>query len=803
VEDTAVLEVGDLGVGVESADDVEALAGVGGHSDLLADLEVSAVQVEGELLGAVEAVGVSALTSLELSREHSHTNKVASVNTLVALGNDSLDTLEVGSLGSPIARRARSVLLSSEDDGVDTFIHVSLGSVEDSQLLTTGNMLGGRTDLVDHLVDETDVSEGTASHNLVVTSAGTVRVEVLLLDSLLSEVAGSRGVLGDLTGGGDVIGGDGVSKVKEAVGTSDVLNGLEFSLGALEEGRVVDVGGVFFPIVDLAFGSLKVLPHLAALEDVLVGSLEHLGLDNTVSDGADLLTAGPDLSQENILSLLVLAKRSRLEVEIDGAGESVSNDQRRGGEVVGTGVGMDTTLEVSVSGEDCTSDHVAIDDSVLDAIGDISRVSNAGHATIASSGEAELVEVLRDTSNSKVLRDDVGAGGEGFLDVGRGGETLLDGILGEETSCKHNVGVGGVSAGGDGSNHDISVAEFVILTLVSEGSGSLGVLFSETEALEANLVSHAGVEVGLHVGEVNAIVGALGSSEGSLNTAEVEVHDFSGVGGVLLGAVVLDEHILLSQVLLDELDVALVSAGEAEVVNSVAIDGEVSHGGTVLGSHVGNGGTISESEVLDTRSVELDELADDSALTELLDNSEDQIGGGGVLGEVSVKSETNDLREHHGDSLAKHDGFSLNTTNTPASNAETVNHGGVRVSADNGVGVEETVAVEHGSREVLEVDLMDNTGARGNDAEVIEGLGAPLEELEALAVTNELELLIRDGSVSSAGGIDLDGVIDDEVNGAEGVDLGGVTTEALHSVTHGGEVNDSGDTTKQEVSKYV
>lgn len=39
-----------------------------------------------------------------------------------------------------------------------------------------------------------------------------------------------------------MIGGDGVAHVEEAVGVLDVVDGLDFSLGRLEEWRVLDVG---------------------------------------------------------------------------------------------------------------------------------------------------------------------------------------------------------------------------------------------------------------------------------------------------------------------------------------------------------------------------------------------------------------------------------------------------------------------------------------------------------------------------------------------------------------------------------
>ena len=68
--------------------------------------------------------------------------------------------------------------------------------------------------------------------------------------------------------------------------------------------------------------------------------------------------------------------------------------------------------------------------------------------------------------------------------------------------------------------------------------------------------------------------------------------------------------------------------------------------------------------------------------------------------------------------------------------------------------------------------------------------------MEALFVSLELEFFIKLSSVKSTGGIDLNGVVNNQIDWAERVDLLGITTKALHGVTHGSEVDNSGNTTK-------
>ena len=82
-----------------------------------------------------------------------------------------------------------------------------------------------------------------------------------------------------------------------------------------------------------------------------------------------------------------------------------------------------------------------------------------------------------------------------------------------------------------------------------------------------------------------------------------------------MAAVMLDEKILLAEILFNELNIGLVTASDTKVLHSAFIDWEVAHGCTILRSHVRDRGSIGEAEALDTRAKELNEFADDAALS--------------------------------------------------------------------------------------------------------------------------------------------------------------------------------------------
>jgi hypothetical protein len=201
LKDAAVLIEGYFRVSVKSAGSRERFARAGCHGNVLVDTKVATLHVNVESLRTIESMSISALTSLELERQNAHANEVASVDTLIGLSDHSVNSLEVGALGSPIAGRARAVLVTGQDNELFASILVLLSGVEDSHLFAGGNMDGSGANLRYHLVDEADIGERATSHNLIITSAGTVRVEVLGGNIAICQETGGGRILCNLTSG--------------------------------------------------------------------------------------------------------------------------------------------------------------------------------------------------------------------------------------------------------------------------------------------------------------------------------------------------------------------------------------------------------------------------------------------------------------------------------------------------------------------------------------------------------------------------------------------------------------------------
>ncbi len=192
----------------------------------------------------------------------------------------------------------------------------------------------------------------------------------------------------------------------------------------------------------------------------------------------------------------------------------------------------------------------------------------------------------------------------------------------------------------------------------------------------------------------------------------------------------------------------------------------------------------------EARPEELDELADDLGLAEELGDGEGEVGGGDAFAEGAGEVDADDVGREEVDGLAEHAGLGFDAAHAPADDAEAVDHGGVGVGADEGVGVIHAVFLQHALGEVLEVHLVDDADAGRDDLERVERLHAPLEELVAFAIALELEVEIAAEGVGAPGEIDLDRVVDDEIDGNERFDELGVLAHARDRAAHGGEIDE-------------
>ena len=240
----------------------------------------------------------------------------------------------------------------------------------------------------------------------------------------------------------------------------------------------------------------------------------------------------------------------------------------------------------------------------------------------------------------------------------------------------------------------------------------------------------------LRVGQRDAVLRALGPGDRRHHVGQVQL-DVLGELRLTLGVV---PHALFLGVRLDQRQLLLAAAGHPQVVDGDLVDREDRCGGAEFGAHVAQRGAVGQRHLGDTLAVELDELADHAVLAQHLGDGEHHVGGGHAGLALAGQLEPDDAGDQHRHRLAQHRGLGLDAADAPAQHAEAVLHRGVAVGAHAGVGVGHPVALHHDARQVLDVDLVHDAGARRHHLEVVEGALAPAQELVALAVALVLDL---------------------------------------------------------------
>jgi len=141
--------------------------------------------------------------------------------------------------------------------------------------------------------------------------------------------AGGAGRL-DRAGGRNVVCGDGIAEQRQHASVIDRLNRFRRFCHALEIGWVRHIGGGG-PAIGLAVAGVDGAPFIIAFEHVRIPGREHLARHMLAHHFGDFLVRWPDVFQENVFPVFVFAERFSRQVHMHGAGQRISDHQRRRG----------------------------------------------------------------------------------------------------------------------------------------------------------------------------------------------------------------------------------------------------------------------------------------------------------------------------------------------------------------------------------------------------------------------------------------------------------------------------------------
>ena len=305
---------------------------------------------------------------------------------------------------------------------------------------------------------------------------------------------------------------------------------------------------------------------------------------------------------------------------------------------------------------------------------------------------------------------------------------------------------------------------------------------------------HQGLLEGLlGFAQLDAVLRTLRTGNGRHHGGQVE---FQVLRVLRLEARIVPQALFLG-VSLHQSATLLVTSGQAQVVHGDLVNREDGCGRTEFGRHIADGGAVSQRHLRHALAIELHKLADHAVLAQHLGDGEHHVRSGSGGGDGALEFEADHARNQHRHRLTEHRGLGFDTADAPAQHAQTVDHRGVGVGADAGVGVSLHCAVrqflgEHGTRQVLDVDLVDNAGPRRHHAEVVKGALAPTQELVTFRVAFVFLIRVEFQSVRASEVVNLDRVVDDHFCRSQGVDFLGIPAQVFHGFAHGGQINHAG-----------
>lgn len=125
-------------------------------------------------------------------------------------------------------------------------------------------------------VHKADIGKCASYHNFMISATTSIRIEVFVIYAMLNQVFCSRAILVDSPWRRNLICGNTISKLEQAITILYPMKTRWFHRHVLKIRRLVNVGGVWIPWIESWSRNWKPIPHRIALCDSLINALEHV-----------------------------------------------------------------------------------------------------------------------------------------------------------------------------------------------------------------------------------------------------------------------------------------------------------------------------------------------------------------------------------------------------------------------------------------------------------------------------------------------------------------------------------------------
>nr|GEU28025.1 hypothetical protein [Tanacetum cinerariifolium] len=674
-------------------------------------------------LGAIEFQRQAIDAGREFQRQHAHAHQVGAVDALETFGGDGLHAGQPHALGGPVARRALAVVGAGDHDQRLLALHVGFDGLPHAgdfpfrfhpRQRARHHLAVGPAH---HLVLERGVGKGGALRGEVIAPVGGVGIEVLFRQSHFGQVLAGRAVGHDGVGRRQVIGGDVIAQQRQRPHARQRTLARQ---RALPVRRAADVCGVRAPVVQGAHRHAIV--HLAR-EHRDIHLAELLGLDAGRDDGVDFRVRRPDVRQPDGCAVGIGAQYVFFDIEADGAGNRVRHHQRRRRQERLLGVRVDAAVEIAVARQDGGGIQVALDHFLLDH-----GIERAGHAVARRAGishhaEAQLFQLRHQARFFQVQGNGLGAWRQRRFHPWFAGESPCVGIPGQQAGSDHVARVVGVGAAGNGR----------------DDAGAVGHLAGRVVHHAAAVTADAARG---QLGRGHAAVRIRRAGDIAHHRRQIEgQHALVPCGGERIGP-----QAGLLRIGFHQLHGVLVASRQAQVPDGLLVDVEHGGRGAVFGRHVGDGGAVAQGQVGGARAVKLQVRRHHFLLAQKFGERQHGVGGGDAFPGLAGQLHADDVGQPHPRCAAQHHAFRFQPAHADGDHAQRIDHGRVRVGADQRIGKGHAVLrLDHG-RHAFEVNLVQDAVPGRDHVHILERLLGPLDEIEAVLVA-----AVLDGAVFGEG----------------------------------------------------
>jgi hypothetical protein len=151
---------------------------------------------------------------------------------------------------------------------------------------------------------------------------------------------------------------------------------------------------------------------------------------------------------------------------------------------------------------------------------------------------------------------------------------------------------------------------------------------------------------------------------------------------------------------------------------------------------------------------------------------------------------TDDIGQQQVDRLPQHRRFGLDAAHAPPHHAEAIDHRGMRVGADQRIGIQHAVFLDDVAGQEFEIHLVADAEPRRDDPQAVKRLSAPLQEAIARGIALELHVGVEAQRIGTAKVVDLHGVIDHQVHGHRRLHALDVAAAPSHRRPHRREIDE-------------